>query len=353
MNSIKDNSLKNNFKNKKITKRSQNWSKRSKQFSPKSKIFKNQSIFYDYRNNQKNFVKSFIPKNYVKKRINYPRKKFIRFAYYTKKKLRWKKIYGRRYHRRLKLKIKMNLKYRWKYFWRRKKVKKRLRIWHNFIFVLKKQKPINVLKFYTRRKWGGFRKRRLIKFIPKRLPKRKLFYRAKDTFKKKIYFKKFLIKHYNFRKMYQLKNLYKWSKKIPGHKIINFFLSLESQLSSICVRMHFFWSLKSARVWINSGLIYVNGKMIKFPRHIIKVGDLVTVLIYKIIWSWAYDFWFGSWKFKKFNRYLNGSELSYRSTSAIIYYLPYKIEDIKLILKKRRKHWLKTRVFSFLVNSFH
>jgi hypothetical protein len=86
----------------------------------------------------------------------------------------------------------------------------------------------------------GFRKKRVVKFIPKRLPKRKLSLRAKDTFKKKIYFKKFLIKHYNFRKMYQLKNLYKWSKKIPGHNIINFFLSLESQLSSICVRMHFF-----------------------------------------------------------------------------------------------------------------
>jgi ribosomal protein S4 len=346
MNFIKKNTSykKKNFE-KKFT-NSKNWNKWSK------KTFFGQKYLTGKQTWAKKVTK-FTPKNYAKKRINYPRKKYIRFVYYSKKILRWKKIFVRRYHRRLGLHVKMNLKYQWRYFWRRKKIKKRLRFWHNFIFVLKKQNPINVLKFNRKKKWVGPRKRRAIKFLPKRLPKRKLSVRARDTFKKKIYFKKFLIKYYNFRKVYQLKNIYRWSKKIPGNNIINFFLSLESQLGSVCVRMHFFWTLKSARTWISLGLVYVNGKLIKFPRHVIKIGDLVSILIYKLIWSWAYDFWFGSWRRRKLNRYLNGSELSYKCASAIIFYLPYKIEDIKIMLKKRRKHWLKTRVFSFLVNSFY
>jgi hypothetical protein len=100
-------------------------------------------------------------------------------------------------------------------------------------------------------------------------------------------------------------------------------------------------------------MVYVNGRLIKFSRHLVKICDLVTVLIYPILWYRHYRFWLQSWYKRRSSRCLNGCELSYKATSAIIFYLPYKVEDIKLFLKKKRKHWIKTRFFSFLVNSFH
>lgn len=300
------------------------------------------------------------------KRINWPykrrwyiRKPWKKFVYSPKKIFRYKKFYSwRRNHTQIKSRVKVYSKYRWKFFWRRKKLKQSRRFWFNVAFFLKKRRSKNLFKVDLRKKWS---KRignppwssRPIIILKRRKPRRKLSLRAKAIYKKKIYFKKFIIKHYNFKKIYQLKNLYRWVKKIPGNKITNFFLSLESQLSSVCLRMHFFWRLKTARTWIKFGSVYVNGRLIKYPRHLIKINDLVSVIRYKIMWSKGYEFWLKTWRKKKINRYLNGCELSYKCASAIIFSLPYKIEDIKIILKKRKKHWLKTRVFSFLVNSFH
>jgi ribosomal protein S4 len=292
--------------------------------------------------------------NFITKRNYYVKKIWPTFEYSRKRRFRWVKKYAKHHNKRLDAwHQEYNIDYKWSFYWRRNKITKNKKFWQNFTYVLKTILPTNYSKPYIWAEWGKGGKPDQFIFKSKRKPKRKLPIRQKDTFKKKIIIKKFLIKKYNFKKIYQLKNLHSWSKKIPGNNIINFYLSLESQLSTVCVRMHFFWTLNTARVWINIGMVYVNGRLIKFPRHLTKISDLVTVLIYPILWTRHYAFWLQSWYKRKTSRYLNGCELSYKASSAIIFYLPYKIEDIKLFLKKQRKHWIKTRFFSFLVNSFY
>lgn len=107
--------------------------------------------------------------------------------------------------------------------------------------------PRNCTKFVWRYWWiKRNHKQRVWKTA--RRPKRKLSVKKKDIFRKKIFIKKFLLKKYNFKKIYQLKSLYVWAKKIPGNNILNFYLSLEFQLSTVCLRMHFFWRLNASRV---------------------------------------------------------------------------------------------------------
>lgn len=70
--------------------------------------------------------------------------------------------------------------------------------------------------------------------------KKKLSLRAKDIYKKKIYFKKFLINFYHLRKVSQLKSIALKSQRLQGNKVINFFFALERQLAIVCVRTHLF-----------------------------------------------------------------------------------------------------------------
>jgi ribosomal protein S4 len=86
----------------------------------------------------------------------------------------------------------------------------------------------------------GRGKKKLKTLVTRYQPKKKLILRFKDTYKKKLYFKKFLARYYGFRRIHQLKNLYNVVAKKSGNKIINLFMYLESQLSSICLRMRFF-----------------------------------------------------------------------------------------------------------------
>jgi ribosomal protein S4 len=90
--------------------------------------------------------------------------------------------------------------------------------------------------------------KKLDTIVPRYQPKKKLILRFKDTYKKKLYFKKFLVKYYGFRRIRQLKNLYTLVDKKSGNRITNLFMHLESQLSSICVRMYFFFNLYKARL---------------------------------------------------------------------------------------------------------
>ena len=295
----------------------------------------------------------------ITRRPRRPKKKYIRFVYYAKKILRWKKINNYRSKnckltKTSRLVKKSPRNYTWEHFWRKRKIKKKSRLWHNFSFFLKKQRPANLLKYNIRVKWLYIQKKRVHKYYSRRVPKKKLSLRGRDTFKKKLYFKKFLIKYYNFRRVFHLKSIHKWAFRKPGNNVINFFLSLESQISSVCLRMHFFWTLKKSRNWVKSGVVHVNGKSITFPRHATKINDLVTVSFQLHHWRRiAILFRRRRRSHKKYRKSLNNTVLSYRSISGIIFTLPYKVEDIKLKLKKRKKHWLKTRVFSYLVNSFH
>jgi ribosomal protein S4 len=94
----------------------------------------------------------------------------------------------------------------------------------------------------------GRGKKKLKNLVTRYQPKKKLMLRFKDIYKKKLYFKKFLARHYSFRRIHQLKNLYNLVDKKPGNRIINLFMYLESQLSSICLRMYFFLNLHKARL---------------------------------------------------------------------------------------------------------
>lgn len=283
--------------------------------------------------------------------------KNIPFVYYTrKKKVRRKSYFWGTDWKWLKKKNKYLKKKRFirVWFWRKKKIKKQWRLWHNFFFFFKQHWHDNLFKFKIRKRWLKDKKKNIKWVIPKWLPKKKLIIRSKDVYKKKLYFRKFLVKYYNFRRLYQFKNLYNKIHKKPGNKIINLYIYLESQLSSICVRMHFFWTLQKSKFWINSGIVYVNGKSINSHKHSVKINDLVSVI-------------FPFFKLKKYiirmygiiKRHskrqvlLNCAEINYKCISGILFFLPYKVEDLRLTLKKKRKHWIKTKVFSFLVNSFH
>jgi ribosomal protein S4 len=112
--------------------------------------------------------------------------------------------------------------------------------------------------------------------------------------------------------------------------------------------------LYKARLWINSGVVYVNGRNILFSNYLVKINDLITVLMAipkKKIYITKLFF------FKKFlkkkQKVFNYSEVNFPSMSGILFFLPYRIEDLRLTLKKKKKHWLKARVFAFLMNSFY
>jgi ribosomal protein S4 len=331
------------------SKKNKIWNKRRiKRFIFKKKAFKI----------KKCYVKSilFVHKKGAKIKKYYT--KSIPFVYYTRKKkirrksyfwgIYWRSNWKTRSHSKKKSQIRV-------WFWRKKKIKKHWRLWHNFFFFFKQHWAGNFFKYKLKNKWlpGG---KRIERLVPRYQPKKKLILRAKDSYKKKLYFKKFLVKYYSFRRIHQVKKLYNILSRKLGSNIINFFMHLELQLSSVCLRMNFFWNLYKARLWINLGTIYVNGRNILFPKYLVKINDLVTLLmedskkkkyIFKL-------FFLKKNKFrKKKQKLLNYSEINFPSMSGILFFLPYSIMDLRLTLKKKKKHWLKAKVFSFLINSFY
>jgi ribosomal protein S4 len=323
-------------------------------------------LFNKKRRKNKKFKKQFaIKKHYVKlffnkKSGNKIKKYYSRskpFVYYTRKKKVHRRSFfheeTRRWDRisRTYLK-KKNLIRVW--FWRKKKIKKQWRLWHNFFFFFKQHWSDNSFKYRVRKKWLGKGKKKLKTLVTRYQPKKKLILRFKDVYKKKLYFKKFLVRYYGFKRIRQLKNLYNVVAKKPGNKIINIFMYLESQLSSICLRMNFFWNLHKSRLWISGGVVYVNGRLILYSNYLIKLNDLLTVFQrypnkYRLVFS------FISFKknYPKKCSLLNYSEYNKKSRSGILFFLPYRVEDLRLTLKKKKKHWIKTKIFAFLVNSFH
>jgi len=111
----------------------------------------------------------------ITRRPRRPKKKYIRFVYYAKKILRWKKINNYRSKnckltKTSRLVKKSPRNYTWEHFWRKRKIKKKSRLWHNFSFFLKKQRPANLLKYNIRVKWLYIQKKRVRKYYSRRVP---------------------------------------------------------------------------------------------------------------------------------------------------------------------------------------
>jgi ribosomal protein S4 len=246
--------------------------------------------------------------------------KKVRRVRYTVTWKRYKKIFTRRRVKRI-------------FQWRKRKLRKTRRVAFNFSFFLNQQ-----LSF--RRK-----KRRRWKLVQSK---------AKDIYKKKIYFKKFLVRFYGFLKIKQLKTLVLKANKQFGFKVINFFLLMEGQLATTCLRMHLFWKRIKAKIWIKRGFVSLNNKFITSPYYPVCVHDLVRVSLDLKVWTkscitmWAFVN-LHSRRYKNFN----SIELSVLCVAGIYFRLPKHVKDLRICVRRRRKVWIKTKVFSFLVNSFN
>ena len=116
-------------------------------------------------------------------------------------------------------------------------------------------------------------------------------------------------------------------------------IDLEMQLSSICLRLHFFWNLYKARLWVNFGTVYVNGRRILYPNYLVSINDIVTLLInnskkkkYIINMFLIKNF------YSKKQKSINYSEVNFVCMSGILFFLPYNIKDLRLTLKKKKKN---------------
>jgi ribosomal protein S4 len=264
--------------------------------------------------------------------------KFIRtpFIYYRKKVKKWRRI-------KLPYKIKKFLgRYKWKFitkfrktrqfFWKKRKTRKRLKFWWNFSFFVKKHLHLK----------------------GRRRSRKKLGLRYKDVYKKKIFFRRFLIKRYKLRNAPQLKTLLMKAQGLMGDKVLNLFFFLELQVGIVCLRMHFFWKLGKARSWIKRGAIYVNGRTVKSILQRTQLNDLIKLALKKKNWT---KYFVKAYGFKRLHSRLykayNCAELSLRCLAGIFFILPYKIENMKFLLRRKKKMWLRTKIFSYLIHSFH
>jgi hypothetical protein len=97
--------------------------------------------------------------------------------------------------------------------------------------------------------------------------------------------------------------------------------------------------LQKARLWITAGVVYVNGCLILYFKHLIKVNDLLTV-VHQSSKKYKHAVQFFSFKkrYPKIQTYLNYSEINKKSRSGILFFLPYRVEDLRLTLKKKKKY---------------
>lgn len=242
--------------------------------------------------------------------------------------------------------------------WIKRKKKKRLRHKHNFFFFFTKRK-----KFFPRfsSKWFRFQRKKkksyisifnsisnnLSFFFKFRYPRR-----LKKSLKKKLALKyKFKI----YYKLFSEKKFRKLKKKIAKKKNKIFFLFhfLESRLPSICLRFHFFWTIKSSFFWIDKGVISVNGLIKYYTNYRINLNDNIAIVGPPALWKNRLTKIWGVRKYHmRFYKSINYSELSYICVSGILLKLPFKIKEIKLLLKKRRKIWIKFKTFLYLTHNF-
>ena len=283
-------------------------------------------------------------------------KKPIRRYYLYKKKVRRTLLRRRRLFRPGKVVVKrMRKKF---FFWKKKKKHKRLRHIHNFIFFFSRRK-----KKWPRisRPWFVFQYK-ILKKSPVDVLRglctvtRELKVRFRSRLKNRVLKKRALIARLRCYYMLTAKEFKDSSIKLNKKKknrILHFFFFLEFKLASVCLRFHFFWTIKKAYYWVNQGVVAVNN-FISLSKHNVQVNDFIKIIgpqhlwRYKLVKLWGLKRWH-----TRFYYSLNYSELIYLISSGIIIKIPTQLNEIKSIFRKKRKSWLKANTFLYLVNSFY
>ena len=158
---------------------------------------------------------------------------------------------------------------------------------HNFFFFFCKRKPrsvvklniglIKFLKFKKKLKsskeWLDYLSIRKIKFAVRLRRSNKL----KKTLKKKQALKSLFKRHYLIKNDTQFYTVRKKVKK-KINKVLFLFFFFESQLPTVCLRFHFFWTLRKAYQWVSQKSTAVNGLIIDKIRHRIGVNDYIKII---------------------------------------------------------------------------
>ena len=143
-------------------------------------------------------------------------------------------------------------------------------------------------------------------------------------------------------------------KKKKKNKTLQLLFLLEFKISSVCLRFHFFWTLKKAYYWVNQGVITVNNFRIFCIDFRIKVNDFIKIVGPQCLWRKRLIKLWGLKRYHtKFYYSFNYSELLYIISSGIILQVPTQINEIKTVFRRKRKSWLNLNTFLYLVNSFY
>jgi ribosomal protein S4 len=249
-------------------------------------------------------------------------------------------------------------KFRKKYFvWKKKKKKKALKHKQNFFFFFTKKRkrwprisirwlkfqlsfsntPLDILSSIENRLDVDFKKRYPLRLKNKVLKKRALKLKLKTYYKINKSVWNSLAK--------KLKK-----KKNKLNYILHFF---ESRLATVCVRFHFFWTLKRAQFWVSKGSISVNSLIVLDLNYILQINDFVQVSGPKVLWSHKLMTPGGYYFHSKFYKTFNSSEISFKSRSGVLLKLPTQINEFRALVRRRRKTWINIKTFLYLVNSFY
>jgi len=110
--------------------------------------------------------------------------------------------------------------------------------------------------------------------------KREVFpHRKRERDKDRIFrTRKILQIHYENLNFHNIKRHIKQSGIKNGFgRNINFYKILERRLDVMCVRAHFYSTLKEAKQFIKKGLIMVNNQVIKSCNYVLKDKDILTI----------------------------------------------------------------------------
>lgn len=99
----------------------------------------------------------------------------------------------------------------------------------------------------------------------------------------------------------------------------------------------------------------MNNLLINKSNKRVKVNDFIKIVgPHENLWRYRLMKSYGLRHFHPFFYIsLNYSELVFRIMSGIVIKIPSEINDVKFLLRKKRKHWYKYKNFLYLYNSFY
>jgi len=201
----------------------------------------------------------------------------------------------------------------------------------------KTNKPLDILSAIENRLDFDFKKRYPLRLKNKVLKKRALKLKLKACYKiQETLWKSLTI-----------------SLKKIKNKLNYIFYFFEFRLSTVCVRFHFFWTLKRAHLWVSKGAVSVNSLCVTKLNYILQINDFVQVLGPEVLWLNKLMTPGGYYFHTRFYKTFNTSEVSCKSRSGILLKVPTQMNEFRALVRRRRKSWVKLKTFLYLVNSFY